>query len=149
MTSVELKLLQQIVEAKAEEKSYEQFDEEQILDGMNYCMKDVTAKLTSISILAEAQVYGKSTRKVPSVKFYCSAVVSTISTTNTLSRPSLSALLVCSISTLNFTSPIFMRRILAFTNPKVWISHQVVHDIWGTSWNRGLRNLQISQYALE
>ena len=71
MTSVELKLLQQIVEAKAEEKSYEQFDEEQILDGMNYFMKDVTAKLTSISILAEAQVYGKSTRKVPFVKFYC------------------------------------------------------------------------------
>lgn len=79
MTSVELKLLQQIVEAKAEEKSYEQFDEEQILDGM----KDVTAKLISISILAEAQVYSKSTRKVPSVKFYISAVVSTISTTNT------------------------------------------------------------------
>lgn len=83
MTSVELKLLQQIVEAKAEEKSYEQFDEEQILDGM----KDVTAKLISISILAEAQVYGKSTRKVPSVKFYSSAVVSTISTTNTFITP--------------------------------------------------------------
>ena len=47
MTSVELKLLQQIVEVKAEEKNYEQFDEQQILDGMNYCMKDVTAKLTS------------------------------------------------------------------------------------------------------
>lgn len=36
MTSVELKLLQQIVEAKAEEKSYEQFDEEQILDCINF-----------------------------------------------------------------------------------------------------------------
>ena len=49
----------------------------------------------------------------------------------------------------NFMSLIFMMRILAFTNPKVWISHHVVHDIWDTSWNRGLRSLQISQYALE
>ena len=39
--------------------------------------------------------------------------------------------------------PVIPLRILAFTNPKVWISQQVAHDIWGISWNRGLRNKPI------
>ena len=54
---------------------------------MNYFLKDVTAKLTSISILSEAQANGKSPEKVPSLKFYSSAVVSTISKTNNFTTP--------------------------------------------------------------
>ena len=69
ITSVELELRQQISEAKAEEKIYEQFDEEQIIHGMNDYLKDVTANLTSIPILFEAQPNGQCTLKVPSVKF--------------------------------------------------------------------------------
>ena len=69
ITSVELELRQQISEAKAEEKIYEQFDEEQIIHGMNDYLKDVTANLTSIPILFEAQTNGQYTLKVPSVKF--------------------------------------------------------------------------------
>ena len=69
ITSVELELRQQISEAKAEEKIYEQFHEEQIIHGMNDYLKDVTANLTSIPILFEAQTNGQCTLKVPSVKF--------------------------------------------------------------------------------
>ena len=49
----------------------------------------------------------------------------------------------------NITRAHKSRNALAFirfpilTNPKVWISQQVVHDIWGISWNRGLRNKPI------
>ena len=69
MASEELELVQQIAEAKAEEKTYEQFDEQQVIDGMNDYLKNVPAKLTSIPILSEAQPNGQSTVKVPSVKF--------------------------------------------------------------------------------
>ena len=68
MASEELELRQQIAEAKAEEKIYEQFDE-QVIDSTNDYLKNVPAKLTSIPILSEAQPNGQSTVKVPSVKF--------------------------------------------------------------------------------
>ena len=77
MASEELELRREIVEAKAEEKTYEQFDEKQIIDGMNDHLKDVTAKLTCIPILSDAQPNSPSTLKVPSVKFQSSAIVST------------------------------------------------------------------------
>ena len=48
MASVELELRWQIVEAKAEERTYKQFVEEQIIDCMNDYLKDVKAKHTSI-----------------------------------------------------------------------------------------------------
>ena len=41
MASVELELRWQIAEAKAEERTYEQFVEEQITDCMNDYLKDV------------------------------------------------------------------------------------------------------------
>ena len=67
MVSEELELRMQV--AEAEEKTYEQFDEQQVIDGMNDYLKNVPAKLTSIPILSEAQPNGQSTVKVPSVKF--------------------------------------------------------------------------------
>ena len=69
MASEELELRQQIAGAKAEEKTYEQFDEQQFIDGMNDYLKNVPAKLTSIPILSAAQPNGQCTVKVPSVKF--------------------------------------------------------------------------------
>ena len=84
MASEELELRQQIAEAKAEEKTYEQFDEEQVIDGMNDYLKNVPTKLTSIPILSDAQPIGQSTPKVPSVKFQSSAIVSIISTTTSV-----------------------------------------------------------------
>ena len=84
MASEELELRQQIAEAKAEEKTYEQFDEEQVIDGMNDYLKNVPTKLTSIPILSDAQPISQSTPKVPSVKFQSSAIVSIISTTTSV-----------------------------------------------------------------
>ncbi|RMX54425.1 hypothetical protein pdam_00022210 [Pocillopora damicornis] len=87
MASRELELRQQIAEAKAEEKTYEQFDEQQVIDGINDYLKNVPAKLTSIPILSDAQLNGQSTLKVPSVKFQRSAIVSIISTTTSVTTP--------------------------------------------------------------
>lgn len=56
MASRELELRQQIAEAKAEEKTYEQFDEEKIIYGMNNYLKDLKGNLTSIPILYEANL---------------------------------------------------------------------------------------------
>ena len=60
MASEELELWQQIAEAKAEEKTSAQFDEEQVIDGRNDYLKNVRATLTSIPILSEAQPNGQS-----------------------------------------------------------------------------------------
>ena len=85
MVSEELELRMQV--AEAEEKTYEQFDEQQVIDGMNDYLKNVPAKLTSIPILSDAQLNGQSTLKVPSVKFQRSAIVSIISTTTSVTTP--------------------------------------------------------------
>ena len=87
MASRELELRQQIAEAKAEEKTYEQFDEPQVIDGINDYLKNVPTKLTSIPILSDAQLNGQSTLKVPSVKFQRSTIVSIISTTTSVTTP--------------------------------------------------------------
>ena len=87
MASVELELRWQIAKAKAEERTYEQFVEEQIIDCMNDYLKDVKAKNTSIPIFSEAQGNGQSTLRVPSVKFQDSAIFSTISTTTSVTTP--------------------------------------------------------------
>ena len=84
MASGELELRQQIAEAKTEEKSSAQFNVDQVFDSTNDYLKSVLAKLTSIPILFEAQPNGL---KVPSVKFQCSAIVSTISTTTSVTTP--------------------------------------------------------------
>ena len=87
MASEELKLWKNIARAKAEENIYEQFDKQQVIDGMNDCLNNVPAKLTSIAILSEAQPNGQSTLKMPSVKFQRSAIVSIISTTISVTTP--------------------------------------------------------------
>ena len=87
MASVELELRWQIAEVKAEERTYEQFVEEQITDYMNDYLKEVKAKHTSIPIFSEAQGNGQSTLSVPSVKFQDSAIFSTISTTTSVTTP--------------------------------------------------------------
>ena len=87
MVSEELELRMQVAEARAEEKTYEQFDEQQVIDGMNDYLKNVPAKVTFIPILSEAQPNGESTVKVPSVKFQRSAIVSIISTTTSVTTP--------------------------------------------------------------
>ena len=87
MASEELELWQQIAEAKAEEKTSAQFDEEQFIDGRNDYLKNVRATLTSITILSEAQPDGQSTLKAPSVKFQSSAPVNTVSTTTSVTTP--------------------------------------------------------------
>ena len=46
MATEELELRQQIAEAKAEEKTYEKFEEEKNIDGMNENLEDVEVKLT-------------------------------------------------------------------------------------------------------
>ena len=43
MASEELKLWKKIARAKAEENIYEQFDKQQVIDGMNDCLNNVPA----------------------------------------------------------------------------------------------------------
>ena len=64
-------------EAKAEERTYEEFDEEQNIDGMNEYLKDAKDKLTSTPFISEAKPNNQTALKVPAVKFQGSAFVST------------------------------------------------------------------------
>ena len=64
----ELELRPKIVEAKAEERTYKEFDEEQNIDGMSDYLEDVKAKRTSTPFLSEARLNNQTTIKVPSVK---------------------------------------------------------------------------------
>ena len=66
MASEELELRQKIAEAKAEERTYEEFDEEQNIDGMNDHLEGVKAKLTATPFLSEAKPNDQSTLRVPS-----------------------------------------------------------------------------------
>ena len=87
MATEELELRQKIAEAKAEERTYQEFDEEQNIDGMNDYLEDVKAKLTSTPFLTEAKRNSQTTLKVPSVKFQSSAFVSTVTTTPPVTTP--------------------------------------------------------------
>ena len=87
MATEELELRQKIAEAKAEERTYQEFDEEQNIDGMNDYLEDVKAKLTSTPFLTEAKPNSQTTLKVPSVKFQSSAFVSTVTTTPPVTTP--------------------------------------------------------------
>ena len=89
MATEELELRQQIAEAKAEEKTYEESEEEQNIDGMNENLKDVKVKLTSTPISPGAQPNDQATPKVPSVKLQSSAIVSTSSMTTPVTTPAL------------------------------------------------------------
>ena len=64
MATEELELRQKIAEAKAEERTYDEFDEEQNIDGMNDYLEDIKAKLTSTPFLSEAKP-NSQTLKVP------------------------------------------------------------------------------------
>ena len=74
-------------EAKAEEKTYEKFEEEQNIDGMNENLEDVEVKLTSTTISPGVQSNDQATLRVPSVKFQSSAIVG--STTTPVTTPAL------------------------------------------------------------
>ena len=65
MASEELELRQKIAEAKAEERTYEEFDEEQNIDGMNNYLEGVKAKLTATPFLSEAKPNDHTTLRVP------------------------------------------------------------------------------------
>ena len=89
MASEELELRQQIAEARAEEKTYEKFEKEQNIDGMNKNLEDVKVKLTFTPISSGVQPNDQATLKVPPVKFQSSAIVSTSSTTTPVTTPAL------------------------------------------------------------
>ena len=89
MATEELELRLQIAEAKAGEKTYEEFEEEQNIDGMNENLEDVKFKLTSTPISPGAQPNDQATPKVPSVKLQSSAIVSTSSMTTPVTMPAL------------------------------------------------------------
>ena len=65
MASEELELRQKIAEAKAEERTYEEFYEEQNIDGMNKYLEGVKAKLTATPFLSEAKPNAQTTLRVP------------------------------------------------------------------------------------
>ena len=56
---------------------------------MNENLEDVNDKLTSTLISPGVKPNDQATLKVPSVKFHCSAIVSTISTTTPATTPAL------------------------------------------------------------
>ena len=87
MAGEELELRQKIAEAKAEERTCEEFDEEQNIDGMNDYLEDFKDKLTSTPLLSEAKPNNQTTLKVPSVKFQGSAFVSTVAATPPVTTP--------------------------------------------------------------
>ena len=87
MASEELELRQKIAEAKAEERTYEEFNEEQNLDGMHDYLEDAKDKLTSTPFLSESKPNNQTTLKVNSVKFQGSAFVSTVTATPPVTTP--------------------------------------------------------------
>ena len=87
MASKELELRQKIAEAKAEERTYGQFDEEQNIDGMNEYLEDVRDKLTSTPLFSEEKPNNRATLKVPCVKIQGSAFVSTVAATPPVTTP--------------------------------------------------------------
>ena len=87
MASEELELRQKIAEAKAEERTYEEFDEEQNIDGMNEYLEDAKDKLTSTPFISEAKPNKQTALKVPAVKFQGSALVSTVAVTPPVTTP--------------------------------------------------------------
>ena len=89
MATEELELRQQIAEAKAEEKTYEKFEKEQNIDGMNENLEDVEVKLTCTTISPGVQSNDQATLRVPSVKFQSSAIVG--STTTPVTTPALAS----------------------------------------------------------
>ena len=105
MATEELELRQKIAEAKAEEKTYEEFDEEQNIDGMNDYLEDAKAKLTSTPFLLGVKPDCQTTLKVPSVEFQGSALVSTVATTPSVTKP-----ILVSTTSMNPTAQPFVSR---------------------------------------
>jgi len=87
IASEELELRQKIAEAKADIRTYEEFDEEQNIDGMSEYLEDVKDKLTSTPFFSEAKPNNQPTLKVASVKFQGSAFVSTVGATPPVTTP--------------------------------------------------------------
>ena len=65
MASEELELRQQNAKGKGEERTYEEFVEEQNIDDMNDYLEGVKAKLTTTSFLSEAKSNDQTTLRVP------------------------------------------------------------------------------------
>ena len=105
MATEELELRQKIAEAKTEEKTYEEFDEEQNIDGMNDYLEDAKAKLTSTPFVLEVKPDCQTTLKVPSVEFQGSALVSTVATTPSATKP-----ILVSTTSMNPTAQPFVSR---------------------------------------
>ena len=94
-----------IAEAKAEEKTYQECDEEQSIDGMNDYLEGVKAKRTSPPFLSEAKPNNQTTLKVPSVKFQSLTFVSTVATTPPVITP-----IYVSTASMNPTAQLFVSR---------------------------------------
>ena len=87
MASEELELRQKIAEAKAKERNYGEFNEEKNINGMNDYLEDVKDKRTSTPFLSKAKPNNQTALRVPSVKFQCSAFVSTVAVTPPVTTP--------------------------------------------------------------
>ena len=79
MASEELELRQKIAEAKTEERTYEEFDDEQNIDSMNNYLEGVKAKLTATPFLSAAKPNDQTTLRVP--------FGSTVATTTPVTAP--------------------------------------------------------------
>ena len=81
-----------IAEAKAEEKTYEKFEQEQNVDGMHENLEDVKVELASIPISSGVERNDQAILKVPSEKFQSSPVVSSSSITISVTTPALASI---------------------------------------------------------
>ena len=113
MATEELELRPNIVEAKAEERTYKEFDEEQNIDDMSHYLEDVKAKRTSTPFLSEEKPNNQTTIKVPSVKFQGSTFVSTVATIPPVNTP-----IFVSTASMNLTVQPFVSRDLTIKERK-------------------------------
>ena len=109
MATEELELRQKIAEAKAEERTYDEFDEEQNIDGMNDYLEDIKAKPTSTPFLSEAKPNSQTALKVPSVKFQGSTFVSTVAAPPPVTMP-----IFVSMASMNPAAQPFVSKNLPF-----------------------------------
>ena len=116
MASEELELRQEIVQAKIEEKVYEQFEMEQNIDGMNDYLETMKAKYTSTPISSQAIPCDQVTLSVASLsnvtsgKPHVPAIVNSVnavSMTTTSTTPT-SAGAVFKTSTMNAAAQPFV-----------------------------------------
>ena len=81
-----------IAEARAEEKTYEKFEQEQNVDRMHENLEDVKVELASTPISSGVQGNDQAILKVPSEEFQSSTVVSSSSITISVTTPALASI---------------------------------------------------------